>query len=143
MRFYHGRYIFPGLLAFMALITFPMWYGAAGSKPPFQNPVSNTAGEKCIESKDYMRANHMRLLIAWRDSVVRNGERTYIASDGRLWNKSLTPTCMACHGQANTAGESTSPATYCEHCHRYVGVRTPIYCWDCHIDPVAVNKGAK
>jgi len=143
MKFYHGQYILPGLVVFLVLITFPMWYGVAGSKPPFANPVPNTAGEKCIEAKAYMRANHMQMLIRWRDEVVRQGERTYTAKDGKQWNKSLTRTCMACHGQANEKGQSTSPATYCEHCHAYVGVHTPTYCWDCHIDPATVGKEGK
>lgn len=145
MRLYHGKYIIPGLAVFFVIVTFPMWYGAATGKPAFENTIVPADGEHCVESKEFMRANHMQLLNDWRDEVVREGKRVYTAErDGREWNKSLTKTCMACHGKAKMEGEnvvSATAATYCQHCHDYVGVNT--YCWDCHIDPVRVGKEAK
>ena len=41
-----------------------------------------------------MRANHMKMLGAWRDGVVREGKRLYTAKDGRTFEKSLTGTCI-------------------------------------------------
>ena len=135
MKLYHGTLILPGLILFLIAVTFPMWYGVASGKRSFESPP-NPNGEACIESKEYMRANHMQLLAKWRDDVVRRGERVHLSElDGKPYEKSLTGTCMACHGQADAEGKSTSAATYCLDCHEYVGVTT--YCWDCHIDPAA------
>ena len=142
MKLYQGRYIIPGLVAFLFVATFPLWFGAASREEPFQSPP-NPNGETCIEPKETMRENHMQLLIAWRDEVVREGNRTYTASDGTEWSKSLTNTCMSCHGKADENGKSVGPAAYCGDCHDYVGVHTPVYCWDCHIDPVAVGGEAE
>ena len=74
-----------------------------------------------MESRAWMRANHMELLDGWRDEFVRKGERTYTASDGREFEKSLTRTCLGCHDNQEE---------FCRKCHDYVGV-DPV-CWDCH-----------
>ena len=151
---YHGKYIIPGLVVFLVVITFPIWYGVAGSGRQFDNPIAPGPGELCIEDAPWMRENHMRLLNRWRDEVVRDGKRLREAGrDGKNLVqeyplKSLTRTCMACHGKAekDAAGnwKSTSAATYCDECHNYVGVhsfsQSPTYCWDCHIDPVTVGQ---
>ena len=68
-----------------------------------------------------MKHEHMQLLIDWKDSVVRYGIRTYVASDGKEHVISLTNTCMECH---------SNKAEFCDQCHDYVGVQP--YCWDCH-----------
>lgn len=133
MKLHGGPYIITGLVAFLAITTFPIWYGAVvGAKPAFKSPP-NPQNELCIEPKGFMRDRHMQLLNQWRDDVVRRGDRVYIATDGKKWNKSLTQTCMACHGRVDAQGNSQGAAMYCGQCHDYVHV-TP-YCWDCHIDP--------
>ena len=138
MKLYHGKYIIPGLIVFLAGVTFPMWYGVARGGSTFQSPP-NPNGEQCIESREFMRDNHMRMLNAWRDEVVREGERVYVSQrDGKKYDKSLTKTCMACHGKVNAAGKSAGAATYCGDCHDYVGVKP--YCWDCHIDPATAKR---
>ena len=60
----------------------------------------------------------------WRDDVVRSGERVFVASDGRRFEKSLDPTCLGCH---------ENKAAHCDRCHGYLDVSP--YCWDCHVDP--------
>ena len=137
MKLYHGKYVIPALALFLTVATFPIWYGVATGGPTFENKIEAAEGEQCVESKAYMRANHMQLLTAWRDEVVRDGERVYEAKDGEQYEKSLTKTCMACHAQADADGKSTSAATYCLDCHAYVGVDT--YCWNCHVDPAATG----
>jgi cytochrome c len=135
MRLYHGTYIVPGLALFLALAAFPIWHGAIGKAQPAFESLPNPQGDRCIESKDYMRTHHMQLLIQWRDEVVRDGERVYTATDGTPWKKSLTQTCMNCHARADARGVSLTAATYCTDCHTHAGVS--LYCWDCHVDPVA------
>lgn len=86
-----------------------------------------TEEEQCIEPTQYMRDKHMDLLNDWKESVVRQGARTYVASDGQEYNMSLTGTCLVvCH---------SNKAEFCDECHSYVGtkyVRLTPDCWDCH-----------
>lgn len=101
----------------------------------------------CVEPFDYMRANHMVLLIEWRDGVIRDGDTSLIEINGQPYAKSLTKTCLQCHSDREA---------FCYNCHQYanalpawparsqstmngeVGVR----CWNCHIQPEAeANDG--
>ena len=102
MKLYHGQYILPALGLFLVAATLPVWRGAASRGPGFHSPP-NPKGERCIEPKDIMRAEHMRMLLRWRDGAVREGNRVYLATDGRHWEKSLK-TCVACHGHADARG---------------------------------------
>ncbi len=132
MKLYHGRYILPALAVFLAVVTMPVWRGAVARGSGFQSPP-NPEGQRCIEPKGVMRAGHMRLLVRWRDEVVRNDQRSYIASDGQVWEKSLVKTCLKCHGPVDGSGRSTSAATACDECHNYVNAK--LDCWNCHLKP--------
>ncbi len=119
--------IYAGLAVFLGVITFPITYGISAGKtsrpPELKLPVN---AKQCVASVEYMRASHMTLLLDWRESVVRNGVRTYRAADGRTFDMSLTRTCLQqCH---------TNKAEFCDRCHNYVAVKGP-YCMDCHVDP--------
>jgi len=122
---YDGGKIIPGLVIFLGLITFPLWYnqanGEAVGKPQLTLPADET---ECVAPTDYMRKSHMQMLNEWRDLVVRNGQQMYMSPSGKLHEMSLSRTCMSCH---------TSRQEFCLKCHTYVGVST--YCWDCHIEP--------
>jgi hypothetical protein len=110
-----------GLGVFGALVTGPVWYGMGrgkGQPPELQKPAT---AKQCIEPTAVMRATHMELLNAWRDSVVRNAEKVYVASDGQRHDMSLTGTCLRCHAE---------PEKFCIRCHDYAGVEA--FCWDCH-----------
>lgn len=124
--------IYAGLVGFLVLVTFPIWYNVAGGTtstgPEHKLPVEEKV---CVAPVDYMRTSHMDLLINWRDDVVRRNIRNFVAFDGRTHTMSLTGTCLGCH---------TSKADFCDRCHNYAGVNPP--CWDCHIDPSEVRKGA-
>jgi RNase P subunit RPR2 len=74
-----------------------------------------------------MRAAHMKMLIQWREDVVRRGDRRFVAFNGKVYEKSLTRTCLGCHNKAG----------FCDRCHAYSGVSGP-YCWNCHSDPQTV-----
>jgi hypothetical protein len=130
MKFYNGRYILPALGAFLVAVTFPVWHGMAARDAGFKSPP-NPKGERCIEPKGFMRAQHMRLLGRWRDEVVREDSRVYIAKDGHAWEKSLK-TCVACHGHTDAQGKSTTAAAACNECHSYVNAK--LDCWNCHHD---------
>lgn len=122
---YDAGKIIPGLIIFVILLTSPIWYSVASGRINFvPEPQIVTEEKQCVEPTLYMRENHMHLLDEWRQMVVREGERTYIASDGKEYEISLTDTCMKCH---------SNKKEFCDQCHDYAGV-TP-NCWDCHNAP--------
>jgi hypothetical protein len=133
MKLYHGKYILPALGAFLVLVTLPIWRGVAARGHEFESPP-NPKGERCIEPKSFMRAQHMRLLVRWRDEVVRENKRVYTATDGRRWEKGLK-TCIGCHGHTDAQGRSTTAAASCTECHNYVNAKPD--CWNCHSESAA------
>jgi cytochrome c len=123
-----------GLVIFIIVITFPSWYGKGKSTPPpllsLDTPaIAQLKEKRCVEDKSYMRANHMKMLAAWRDEAVREGNRLYMAKNGRTFEKSLTGTCIQCHANKEQ---------FCDRCHKYVGAKPT--CFSCHIVPGEVKK---
>jgi len=123
---YDAGKIIPGLVVFLVLITFPVWYNAASGKASYvPDPQIITTAPACVAPTDYMKAAHMDLLNQWRDEVVREGQREYIAPDGKVYQKSLSNTCMDCH---------SNKTEFCDRCHDYMAVGQP-NCWECHVEP--------
>jgi len=126
---YDAQKIVPGLLVFLVLMTFPVWFNKGKAAPP-PNLALNTPAiqqlkdKRCVESKDYMSADHMQLLDSWRRAVVREGDRFYRASDGKEYAMSLSGTCLGCH---------SNKEQFCDRCHNYEGVKPT--CWSCHVVP--------
>ena len=120
---YDAGKIIVGLIIFVCLVTFPVWYMFA-----FQSPASGINLElpadetHCVESADFMKSSHMQLLNDWRQSVVRENRRKYISSSGEEYEISLTGTCLECH---------SNKAEFCDRCHNYTGISPK--CWDCHV----------
>ena len=122
-----AKYIVPGLVAFLVLITLPLWYNAAMGRSAEGPTLEYPEGEDestCVLPKDEMKGEHMQILDDWRDEAVRDGQRYYVHPDGTTREKSLTNTCLGCHADR---------AAFCLKCHDYAGVKP--YCWDCHIEP--------
>ena len=119
-----GKVVF-GLIIFGALITFPFWYNLGKAAPAPERVLTEKAkaAKECVRSKDYMTTEHMQLLDIWRDTVSRDGKRTYVNSKGKSYNMSLTKTCLDCH---------SNKTEFCDRCHTYASVDP--FCWDCHID---------
>jgi hypothetical protein len=116
--------IYAGLFVFLALFTFPVWRNLAANattKGPQQ--VVPVNAKECVAPIAYMRKSHMTLLYDWRDQVVRNNNRQFTAYNGKTYTRSLTKTCLECHGPK---------ADFCERCHTYASVS--ITCWNCHVD---------
>ncbi len=74
----------------------------------------------------------MVILNEWRDDVLRNGNRTTVEVDGKIYGKGLQLACMECH---------TNKAEFCDRCHTYASVKP--YCWDCHLTPQQQKAGIK
>jgi hypothetical protein len=139
MKLYDGGKIIAGLIIFVGLAAFPFYYniGKANPKPepkldtPAIKQWEKEHGKKeCIESKAFMRAEHMQLLNNWRDSVVRDNERQYVSTtSGKHFNMSLQNDCMQCH---------SNKKKFCDECHNYMAVKP--FCWDCHIAPKEDEK---
>jgi hypothetical protein len=118
---YDSSKIIAGLVIFVILVSFPLWYNH-GKATPAPKPVLPVTEKVCVESTDYMTTSHMQLLDTWRDKVVRTGDRVYTNSEGKSFTISLTGTCLGCH---------TSKAEFCDSCHNYASVKP--YCWECHL----------
>ena len=130
--------IVAGVVAFLVAVTFPVWYNvAARTNPvapslarPSAAAVSRVRGERaaanvppaCVAPRDLMRTSHMRLLVAWREDVVRRNDRAFVAYDGRHYEKNLAGTCWGCHDDKKQ---------FCDRCHDYAGVGPT--CGDCHL----------
>ena len=121
--------IFAALAAFMALLCCPFWYARSASAdlarvPNLQLPANE---KQCVAPLKYMRSSHMKLLLDWREDVVRRGQRSYIAYNGKVYDKSLSRTCLGCHNKRD----------FCDRCHEYAGVSGPS-CWNCHNAPQSI-----
>lgn len=126
---YDSGKIIAGLIIFVVLFTFPFWYniGSAAYKQPKLELPKDV--KECVESREFMRAEHMQLLNEWRDMVVREHIEDYKSKlTGKEVEMSLTKTCMKCHD---------NKAKFCDQCHNSLAVSP--YCWDCHVAP----KGEK
>ncbi|MCA1944268.1 MAG: sulfate reduction electron transfer complex DsrMKJOP subunit DsrJ [Desulfovibrio sp.] len=122
---YNAKYIMPGLVIFLGLITFPLWFNVLSctryEAPQLALPEDQ---QECIIDAKVMRAEHMTLLNDWRDKYVRDGEITFTAANGKIYDMSLMNTCMSCH---------TNKEQFCDSCHTKNSVYP--YCWECHIAP--------
>jgi hypothetical protein len=140
MKIYDGGKIILGSLVFVAIALFPFYYqgGKVAAKPepktdtPAIQEYEKLNGKKeCVESKEWMRGEHMQLLNQWRDSVVRDDNRGYVSNaTHKRFNMSLQNGCMHCH---------SNKKKFCDECHNYLSVKP--YCWDCHIQPVEKEEG--
>jgi hypothetical protein len=123
---YDAGKVIPALVIFLVLITFPVWYNAASGKSSYvPEPKIVTTETACVAPTEYMKVAHMELLNQWRDEVVRQGKREYTAFNGKVYDKSLTNTCMHCH---------YNKEEFCDQCHNYTAVGQP-ECWMCHNVP--------
>jgi hypothetical protein len=125
--------IIGGLIFFLGLTTFPVWHNlSVGTTPKGPEPKLPAEEKACVAEKGYIRPSHMDLLTDWREQVVRQGEREFVAFDGKTHTISLSQTCMTCHGNRED---------FCDRCHAYAGVQP--YCWDCHIDPKLAQRSQR
>jgi len=120
-----GKVITGGVIVFLCLVTFPLWYVLASGKYSYVPELEVISEEKqCVESTEWMRFHHSDLLVKWSNLTIREGIRTYVNSRGEEYKISLTGTCMDCH---------SNKSEFCDRCHDYVGVEPN--CWNCHVAP--------
>ena len=126
---YDSGKIIPGLLIFILLITFPIWYNNIFCNAEEMQPVSNNElseamfqgitfpnGAQHALTTGEMRSTHMNMLRDIHAVAMKQGYTP--EKDG----KKPTMQCMMCHG---------SKEDFCDKCHVSAAVTTPD-CWTCH-----------
>ncbi|MBT5265306.1 MAG: Hdr-like menaquinol oxidoreductase cytochrome c subunit [Rhodospirillaceae bacterium] len=119
------------LVLFLAM-TFVSLGTMAGDGVP-KPDIPRGKGDRCVRDVDFMRKNHMDLLLHERDLTVHNGIRPA--------GEALT-NCIACHSVKGANAEpitAKDPKHFCRECHDYAAVT--IDCFECHASrPQAANK---
>ncbi|MCB1536935.1 MAG: hypothetical protein KDJ44_20055 [Rhodoblastus sp.] len=114
------------LLAALVVVgaAFGLLKAEAGERTPVPQPVKPAAAEKCVADTQFMRRNHMKMLLHQRDETVHEGIRTKQFS---LAN------CVSCHAVKGADGKPVAysdPKHFCRTCHSYAAVR--VDCFECH-----------
>ena len=86
---YNAKFVIPGIIVFAGLFTAPFWINMLSSSheevkvvlPAEPVTFFGEARSECVEPREWMAANHMELLLEWRDQALREGKRIYVASD--------------------------------------------------------------
>jgi len=115
------RRLLPALLLLAAWPALAAPADGAGRVP--LPAVDAGAGGQCVEPVEFMRRNHMELLLHQRDETMHRGIRTQRHS---LRN------CINCHA-VDGAGQPVTlddPEHFCVSCHRYAAVK--LDCFQCH-----------
>jgi hypothetical protein len=105
-----------GMLAVSAVLAAE----TSGAKPPLGPTVKTFKGDKCVEDTDYMRRNHMKVILHQRDETMHRGIRT---------QKHSLKNCVDCHADPKT-NSVLGKDGFCESCHVYTSVS--IDCFTCH-----------
>jgi len=106
-----------------------VWSGNAGEPGPI---IPKGKGDHCVAETDFMRRNHMDLIMHQRDETVIRGIRDEPFS---------LVECVDCHAQKNASNEPVrvdAEGQFCASCHAYVAVK--IDCFGCHAAVPDANK---
>lgn len=97
------------------------WIVISGERGPV---IPKGKGDRCVAETDFMRRNHMDLIIHQRDETVIRGIRDEPFS---------LVECVDCHVQRdsnNKAIRIDAKDQFCASCHEFVAVK--IDCFGCH-----------
>lgn len=96
---------------------------AATGDVPYPD-IPRGQGETCVEDTEFMRRNHMSLLMHQRDDTMRKGIRS---------EQHSLKECLDCHavpGSDSIPVTVDDPKHFCRSCHDYAAVK--IDCFQCH-----------
>ena len=108
------------VLATVALLGASAPGGAADSgipMPSFMEPQ----GTQCVEDTDFMRRNHMDVILDHRDKTMHEGIRT---------KKHSLKECINCHAADYQGDEKSQEQHFCVSCHQYTAAQPD--CFQCH-----------
>jgi len=86
--------------------------------------IARGQGDSCVEDTDFMRRNHMTLLMHQRDDTMLRGIRS---------EQHSLKECVSCHAVEGSDAVAVSYASekhFCRSCHDYAAVK--IDCFECH-----------
>ena len=113
----------------------PLLAGSADAPAPASRvprpSVETGEGGKCVADTEFMRRNHMKLLLHQRDETVHAGVRP---------RESSLEACVACHASKKTGSVVGSDQNFCQGCHAYAAVR--IDCFECHASKPEAARAA-
>lgn len=92
-------------------------------------------GDKCVEDTDFMRKNHMEILLHQRDETMHRGIRT---------KQHSLKECIDCHAVYDDNKQAVSHLNkkhFCVQCHAYTSVS--IDCFECHASKPRAKKVEK
>ncbi|MHB1677691.1 MAG: hypothetical protein ACYCSS_09180 [Sulfuriferula sp.] len=108
-----------GLLLFSMTVAAGDASDSAGRVP--EPVIAQGKGTACVRSTEYMRRNHMKLLLHERYQEVHYGIRDK--------NNSLE-NCVNCHASHKNNSVLGTNQNFCQSCHSYAAVK--IDCFECH-----------
>ncbi len=79
-------------------------------------------GGQCVKDTEYMRRNHMKVILHQRDKTMHQGIRT---------TKHSLKNCVDCHADPAT-NSVLGQDGFCSSCHEYASVKSD--CFTCHTD---------
>ena len=97
------------------------WVSVSGERGP---DIPRGKGDHCVADTDFMRRNHMDLILHQRDDTVIRGLRDEPFS---------LVECVDCHARNDSDGKAVridAKGEFCASCHEYVAVS--IDCFSCH-----------
>jgi len=110
------------MLKLYALLAALCMCTSAGAAESYGMPKLDIGkGGQCVEETQWMRKNHMNVLLHQRDETVHQGIR-----DGKYSLKN----CIECHASTKDNSVIGRADSFCEGCHRYEAVK--IDCFECH-----------
>jgi cytochrome c553 len=78
-------------------------------------------GGECVKDVQWMRKNHMHLLVHQRDETVLKGVREV---------KNSLKNCIECHASIKDDSVIAHEDSFCVACHKYEAVK--LDCFECH-----------
>jgi hypothetical protein len=110
------------MLKLFALLAALCMYVPAGATESYGMPKLDVGkGGQCVEEPQWMRKNHMKVLLHQRDETVHKGIRD---------EKHSLKNCIECHASLRDNSVLGRADSFCEGCHRYEAVK--IDCFECH-----------
>jgi len=112
------------VVALLTVVGFASSAPASEAKKPERigPTVKIHRGEKCVEDTEFMRRNHMKVILHQRDETMHQGIRT---------TKHSLKNCVDCHADPKT-NSVLDQEGFCSSCHEFASVK--IDCFSCHTD---------